>query len=163
MWDPWCFTTLWASTACYRDSFNFFLYTLYIPEYGTLCNHHCENLKSILQTWKIYFKLRSWDHSGSWCPALGIHTECLPKVHISIMSGLVTGGSVQFNMISNLFTHYKTTGITAHCEVWSSCGGTTPVFVIISIEWRWWVARITLPATSHLALPHPMNSRMGGR
>jgi hypothetical protein len=45
-------------------------------------------------------------------------------VRTSMMSALVTGGSAQFNMISNIFTHYKTTGITAHCELWSSCGGT---------------------------------------
>jgi hypothetical protein len=25
MWDPQCLTTLWASMACYRDSFTFFI------------------------------------------------------------------------------------------------------------------------------------------
>jgi hypothetical protein len=26
MWKPWCFTTLWASTVCYWDSFIFFTF-----------------------------------------------------------------------------------------------------------------------------------------
>jgi hypothetical protein len=25
MWEPWRLTTLWASTACYKDSFTFIL------------------------------------------------------------------------------------------------------------------------------------------
>jgi hypothetical protein len=27
MWEPQCLTTLWASMACYRDSFTFYLYS----------------------------------------------------------------------------------------------------------------------------------------
>jgi hypothetical protein len=37
MWDPQCLTTLWASMACYRDSFTF-LY-VHLPN-GTSPSHH---------------------------------------------------------------------------------------------------------------------------
>jgi hypothetical protein len=41
MWEPRCLTTLWVSTACYRDSFTFiFLYYTYT---NIFCNHQfCE-------------------------------------------------------------------------------------------------------------------------
>jgi hypothetical protein len=30
MWEPWCLTTLWASTACYRDIFTFFFIHMWL-------------------------------------------------------------------------------------------------------------------------------------
>jgi hypothetical protein len=56
--------------------------------------------------------------------------------HISMMFAQATGGSVQFNTISNIVTHYKTTGITAHCEPWSSCGGILPLSLTDSTKRR---------------------------
>jgi hypothetical protein len=34
MWEPRRLTTLWASTACYRDSFTFFFYIFYVHSCG---------------------------------------------------------------------------------------------------------------------------------
>jgi hypothetical protein len=35
MWEPRHLTTLWASTACYRDSFtSFFIFLLFIADHG---------------------------------------------------------------------------------------------------------------------------------
>jgi hypothetical protein len=32
MWEPWRLTTLWASTACYRDSYTIFFFTFYMND-----------------------------------------------------------------------------------------------------------------------------------
>lgn len=88
-----------------------------------------------------------WD--SCWMPPKSEGNTLFIAVCTS-MSALVTSGSVQFNMTSNIFIHYKTTHITAHCELWSSCGGTAPVFLIISTKWRL-VVRIIRPYTLHLA------------
>jgi hypothetical protein len=50
MWEPRRLTTLWVSTACYRDSFTFFIFTFFLVrggiKYGRkLSNEALHNLK----------------------------------------------------------------------------------------------------------------------
>jgi hypothetical protein len=53
MWDPQCLTTLWASMACYRDSFTFLPYYYY---YG---RHELSSLARTLGSW-VRIQLRTW-------------------------------------------------------------------------------------------------------
>jgi hypothetical protein len=50
MWEPRRLTTLWASTACYRDIFTL-LYLLFDPEYGSDVSPKRHNLDFTASRW----------------------------------------------------------------------------------------------------------------
>jgi hypothetical protein len=78
MWDPQRPTTLWASTACYRDSFTFFYIKLLLAKAqkwnnGEEWNHAASQHTlavlwevEIIQKWKLLIFVRLLSHQISW-------------------------------------------------------------------------------------------------
>jgi hypothetical protein len=51
MWEPRRLTALWVSTACYRDTFTFTFYSIYLSLRSLLCLHQSSCLSyQILRT-----------------------------------------------------------------------------------------------------------------
>jgi hypothetical protein len=76
MWDSQCLTTLWASMACYRDSFTFTFTAVRVfetfsndaLEAGPFCFAHdpCQNQVQIYKYKSFYIILTSYGHRSEW-------------------------------------------------------------------------------------------------
>jgi hypothetical protein len=60
MWEPWHLTTPWTPTACYRDSFTFYLYYKYV------CTNYHYVSQTILRPWKELLWIRKSESSSRW-------------------------------------------------------------------------------------------------
>jgi hypothetical protein len=77
MWDPQRLTTLWAFTACYRDSFTFYFYpwienlqnlvTFGLENWNVIVKNH--QSKRCLSAWNVcvFVSVYAWVPISKWC------------------------------------------------------------------------------------------------
>jgi hypothetical protein len=90
MWEPRRLTTLWASTACYRDGFTFFSYSFNLAECSIKSQRSLEYLKNSLSSTEAGSSL-SCPQQPTLVPVMGQmkavynFAAYFPKTHFSIM------------------------------------------------------------------------------